>query len=63
MRSVRSAIESMLPRYCTKTSPVPPAITLLGGLGAPQDAGAERFAVSVGPVVRMFASPPDSPAV
>src|SRR2546430_11064033 len=24
MRSVRSAIASMLPRYCTKTSPAPP---------------------------------------
>ena len=33
-----------------------------GGLGAPQDAtGAERCAVSVGPVDRMFATPPDSP--
>src|SRR5262245_54592510 len=32
------------------------------GLGAPQDAtGAERCAVSVGPVDRMFATPPDSP--
>lgn len=32
------------------------------GLGAPQDAtGAERCAVSVGPVYRMFATPPDSP--
>ena len=31
-------------------------------LGAPQDAtGAERCAVSVGPVDRMFATPPDSP--
>jgi hypothetical protein len=32
------------------------------GPGAPQDAtGAERCAVSVGPVDRMFATPPDSP--
>jgi hypothetical protein len=32
------------------------------GLGAPQDAtDAERCAVSVGPVDRMFATPPDSP--
>ena len=32
------------------------------GLGAPQDAtGAERCAVSVGPVDRMLATPPDSP--
>jgi hypothetical protein len=32
------------------------------GLGAPRDAtGAERCAVSVGPVDRMFATPPDSP--
>jgi hypothetical protein len=39
------------------------AIILLGlGLGAPQDAtGAERRTVSVGPVGRMFATPPDSP--
>jgi hypothetical protein len=125
MRSVRSAIASMLPRYCTKTSPAPPlgadkrdtrgSLTIRStasatsrriwfasglssspapprslqrlsrkpsvpvrraglprsppghhparlGLGAPQDAtGAERCAVSVGPVDRMFATPPDSP--
>ena len=124
MRSVRSAIASMLPRYCTKPSPAPPLArtsaipgvlrrfarrlprprdesgslrvglprrhhrgvcsachesraypsaarvcrALPGhhpgrlGLGAPQDAtGAERCAVSVGPVDRMFATPPDSP--
>ena len=125
MRSVRSAIASMLPRYCTKTSPAPPwgadkrdtrgsltirstasatsrriwfasgSVFLAGttaefaalvtkaertrpprgfaalspghhparlGLGAPQDAtGAERCAVSLGPVDRMFATRPDSP--
>jgi hypothetical protein len=124
MRSVRSAIASMLPRYCTKTSPAPPlgadkrdtrgSLTIRStasatsrriwfasglsslpaprgvcspcnesrafpsaarvcrslpspspcsaGPGAPRDAtGAERYAVSVGPVDRIFATPPDSP--
>ena len=70
-RAVRDHSSADVPRGAPNGAIGPAAIRRLSppghhparlGLGAPQDAtGAERCAVSVGPVDRMFATPPDSP--
>ena len=70
-RAVRDRSSADVPRGAPNGAIGPAAIRRLSfpghhparlGLGAPQDAtGAERCAVSVEPVDRMFATPPDSP--
>jgi hypothetical protein len=59
---IRMVDENTFPNLTTYPTILPGHHPARLGLGAPQDAtGAERCAVSVGPVDRMFATPPDSP--